>query len=120
MRSVSEVYMHVAGTNYWFLAMLGYQAPPGVNVTKDYKTAAALEKITDKDKVVATVKESFKFLKDVLEKTPDSKLNESMDFFGRPSTIQAVLLMMTTHIPEHLGQAIAYARVNSVVPPWSK
>jgi hypothetical protein len=24
-----------------------------------------------------------------------------------------------THIAEHMGQAIAYARVNAIVPPWS-
>jgi uncharacterized damage-inducible protein DinB len=26
---------------------------------------------------------------------------------------------MANHMHEHLGQAIAYARVNGVVPPWS-
>jgi hypothetical protein len=25
-----------------------------------------------------------------------------------------------THLHEHLGQLIAYARMNNVVPPWSK
>jgi hypothetical protein len=26
----------------------------------------------------------------------------------------------TTHLHEHLGQLIAYARPNKVTPPWSK
>ena len=26
----------------------------------------------------------------------------------------------TTHLHEHLGQLIAYARSNGVVPPWSR
>ena len=39
--------------------------------------------------------------------------------FGQPSTYRRVLLLMTTHCHEHLGQQIAYARANGVVPPWS-
>jgi hypothetical protein len=31
-----------------------------------------------------------------------------------------VLTQIDTHIGEHLGQAIAYARVNGIVPPWSQ
>jgi uncharacterized damage-inducible protein DinB len=120
IRSVSEANMHVAGTTYFFLNMLGHELPKGINITKEYKSTFELEKITEKEKVISTVKESFKYLKDMIEKTPDSKLSESMDFFGTPSSLQSVLLMMTTHIHEHLGQLIAYARVNNVVPPWSK
>jgi hypothetical protein len=31
------------------------------------------------------------------------------------------MLMITLgHLREHLGQSIAYARINGVVPPWSK
>ena len=119
VRSVSEANMHVAATTYWFLNMLGHKLPDGVNITKEYKSTFELEKIIDKEKVIATVKESFKYLKDVIEKTPDAKLQESMDFFGNPSSLQSVLLMMTTHTHEHLGQLIAYARVNGVKPPWS-
>jgi hypothetical protein len=26
---------------------------------------------------------------------------------------------MLNHLHEHLGQSIAYARMNAVVPPWS-
>ena len=31
----------------------------------------------------------------------------------------AVLLQLLAHMNEHLGQSIAYARMNGVVPPWS-
>jgi uncharacterized damage-inducible protein DinB len=30
-----------------------------------------------------------------------------------------MLIFIVPHIAEHLGQAIAYARVLGVVPPWS-
>ena len=37
-----------------------------------------------------------------------------------PATTNAVLIDLETHMAEHLGQAIAYARMNGIVPPWSK
>ena len=42
-----------------------------------------------------------------------------MDFFGRDVTARAVYLRILVHVHEHMGQAIAYARVNGIVPPWS-
>ena len=41
----------------------------------------------------------------------------TLDLF---TTRRAVLAMLDSHISEHLGQLIAYARMNGVVPPWSK
>jgi hypothetical protein len=32
----------------------------------------------------------------------------------------AVMLQLVAHMNEHLGQSIAYARANDVVPPWSR
>jgi len=31
-----------------------------------------------------------------------------------------VLINLETHMAEHLGQAIAYSRMNGIVPPWSQ
>jgi uncharacterized damage-inducible protein DinB len=42
-----------------------------------------------------------------------------MKIFDRESTVQGVLLLCLTHTWEHLGQAIAYARMNDIVPPWT-
>ena len=40
--------------------------------------------------------------------------------FGRDSNYRSILLFLTAHLSEHLGQTIAYARVNGVVPPWNR
>lgn len=40
--------------------------------------------------------------------------NREFDWAG----CAALMLLFDQH--EHLGQSIAYARMNSVVPPWSK
>ena len=45
--------------------------------------------------------------------------NKAVELFGRDSTYRAVFLVIVGHISEHLGQSIAYARMNGVVPPWS-
>jgi uncharacterized damage-inducible protein DinB len=43
-----------------------------------------------------------------------------VDLFGRKTTTRAVYLRILAHMNEHMGQSIAYARMNGVVPPWSK
>ena len=32
---------------------------------------------------------------------------------------RSILLALTSHSHEHLGQLIAYARANNIVPPWT-
>ena len=50
----------------------------------------------------------------------DAQMEKAVDLFGTPSTGRGVLLLTATHAHEHLGQAIAYARMNGIVPPWSR
>ena len=35
------------------------------------------------------------------------------------TTVRGVLLSVVSHEFEHLGQSIAYARMNGIVPPWT-
>jgi hypothetical protein len=51
---------------------------------------------------------------------PDAELNKTVNLMGNDMSKRAVLLMALGHYQEHLGQSIAYARMNGVVPPWSK
>ena len=51
--------------------------------------------------------------------TPDADLDKPVKFFGQPSTVRNVLYIVGTHQHEHFGLTIAYARINSVVPPWT-
>jgi uncharacterized damage-inducible protein DinB len=119
VRSVSEVYMHVAGTNYWFPTMLGGQPPASSGVTSAYRTVPPMEAVTDKAAVVAALRDSFEFLVDFIREAPANRLNEPINMFGTATTYRGVLVETTIHLHEHLGQSIAYARTNGVVPPWS-
>jgi uncharacterized damage-inducible protein DinB len=113
VRSVSEVFMHVAGANYLFPTMVGVKAPSGID-PKMEKT------VTQKAAVIEALKASFAHARAAVEGLSDADMDKDTKFFGRATTYQGVLFTMATHMHEHLGQSIAYARTNGVVPPWSK
>jgi uncharacterized damage-inducible protein DinB len=47
-------------------------------------------------------------------------LGEPTRLYGRELPRWGVLVQLVAHMNEHLGQSIAYARMNGVVPPWSR
>jgi uncharacterized damage-inducible protein DinB len=49
----------------------------------------------------------------------DQNLGGTIDWFGQPATRHKAIVGTVTHLHEHLGQLIAYARSNGVKPPWS-
>ena len=114
VRSVSEVYMHVAGGNYMLPTMIGIKRPEGM-VGRDMEKT-----ITEKAKVVEALKGSFDHVRKAVESVPDSDLDKSVKFFSWEKTERQMLILMLNHAHEHLGQSIAYARMNGVVPPWSE
>lgn len=122
IRSVSEVFKHVAADNYYLTAPFGMDAPDDTGIKlSDYATTGAYEhRAMTKEEVIAELSRSFEHLKGALAAVDQSKLSEPMSVFGAQMTQQRLLVMTTTHLHEHLGQAIAYARMNGVVPPWSR
>ena len=40
-------------------------------------------------------------------------------FFDHQATGEGLYLRLLIHANEHMGQLVAYARMNGVVPPWS-
>jgi len=112
VRSVSEVYTHIAGANYFLATFLGVQPP--ATMPKD------IEKITDKQKVLAELQKSFDRLRAVAKNMTQADLEKPVTMFGNATTQRGVYVTMLNHLHEHLGQSIAYARINGVVPPWSK
>ena len=119
-RTVRQVLLHVAADNYVLPAMLGHTPDPATGITSDYATGVAFEgRNLPKDSVVAELTKSFAFIKQSLATTSPSKLGESVTMFGQPFTGQSAWILSVTHIHEHLGQMIAYARSNGVKPPWS-
>jgi uncharacterized damage-inducible protein DinB len=114
VRSVSEVFMHIANANYFFPTFWGVQVPASVKGQNLEKT------VTEKAKVVQTLKDSFAHLEKAVEGISDEQMAKTFDFFGQQMTTGALLFHAANHEHEHLGQLIAYARMNGVMPPWSK
>ncbi len=122
VRSAGEVFIHVTADNYFLPNAMGLAVPPetGINA-KDYKTVQAFEKRTmTREQILAELDTSFAFLKASMTGTPDAKLTAPLDVFGRTTTHRSLWISTVTHLHEHLGQLIAYARSNNVTPPWSK
>lgn len=122
VRSVGEAFTHVAADNYFLPAALGIAPPASTGISgTDYKTVEAYEKkARSRAEIITEVEQSFAFLKKAMNDTPDAKLDTMQKMFGRESSVRTTWVMTVTHVHEHLGQLIAYARSNNVVPPWSK
>jgi len=112
--SVGEVYTHIARYNYYYLEnSLDVAAPEDVDIEQ-------IESITGKENIVSILRRSIEHVKQSVEEMPDSKFTEEAELYGRTVNGEAVLLQLLTHLSEHVGQSIAYARTNGVVPPWSR
>jgi uncharacterized damage-inducible protein DinB len=110
VRSVSEVYMHIAGGNYALVSFVG---------DKTMVDTRSFERITDKTRVLEELRRSFDYMRDSILGTSDADLDKPIRMFGNDSTERAAFMMALNHLHEHLGQSVAYARMNGVVPPWS-
>jgi uncharacterized damage-inducible protein DinB len=114
VRSVGEVYVHVALGNVFLTSFTGAKTPEGYS--RDMEKS-----VTDKAKVIDTMSKSFDHLKTFATSTSDSDLEKKVKIFGGLEVTQRELMVIIlNHMHEHLGQSIAYARMNGVTPPWSE
>jgi uncharacterized damage-inducible protein DinB len=113
VRSVGEVFLHVAVANFAGPGMIG-AAPPAGFKPQGYETST-----TDKAKIVSALKQSFAHLRRAVLDASDADADKPTQGFTGPTTYRGALLVIHGHLGEHLGQSIAYARVNGVVPPWT-
>jgi uncharacterized damage-inducible protein DinB len=114
VRSISEVLLHIAGSNFNLPRVLGLAPREGM-VDRNYDKST-----TDKVKIVAALRESFRFLRNAIGRLTDADGDKKLSWFDGENTYRGVLYFMARHTGEHTGQLIAYARVNGVVPPWSE
>lgn len=115
VRSVSEVYMHVVQANYAIPAFMGAKPPMSM------QEIGALDKTpADKAKVAQMLTDSYAFAKQAIAGTPDTDLDAEVTLFGNyKMSKRAAMFLVAAHSHEHLGQSIAYARMNNITPPWT-
>jgi uncharacterized damage-inducible protein DinB len=110
----AQVYAHVARYNYYYpTSAMGVAAPAGLGLD-------TLERMTDKAQIVALLRQSGEFVRQAARAMPAEQLARQTRLYGRDVQQWAVLFQLLAHMNEHLGQSIAYARMNGVVPPWSQ
>jgi uncharacterized damage-inducible protein DinB len=114
VRSVGQVFLHVAQGDSSIPSFLGVKRMDGISRDSE-KT------VTDKAQIVDLLKKAIANAKSAATAITDADLDRKYKTFGgNEMTGRQVLTLILNHMHEHLGQAIAYARMNGIVPPWSK
>lgn len=115
VRSISEVLLHIAAANFNIPRNIGTQPPQGF-------TAAGYEKSeTDKAKIIRMLTDSFAHLRKAVLAISDTDADKTLKWFGgSENTYRGILLFITKHSAEHLGQTIVYARMNGITPAWTE
>ena len=114
VRSVGEVFTHITVANYGIARALRTPPPAGY----DSKAIPAVS--NDKLKVLQAMKESFAQFRKAILALNDGDADKAQDMFNRHTTLRGSFIAITGHFGEHLGQSIAYARLNGIVPPWTE
>jgi uncharacterized damage-inducible protein DinB len=112
VRSTSEVLMHVAITNFYLLSVTGPAMP-------DDLTSNEMEKsVTRKSEVISWLKRSLDAVQKGRANLKAGDLARKVKVQGRDATVDGMYLRIIVHANEHMGQLVAYARMNGIAPPW--
>jgi len=111
VRSVGEAFVHLGTGNYFLLSFLGGSKPEGFDEMD--------KKLTKKAEIIDFIKKSYDDAKKFIATLKMEDLEKPVDFFNNKSNGRRMLFLTLYHSHEHLGQEIAYARMNGIVPPWS-
>ena len=113
VRSTSEVLMHIAIANFGLLTATGKKMPPDL-------TNSSAKTITDKAQVIDWLKRSLDAVKTAHAHATPAELAKHVEIDNRHATVDGIYLRILVHANEHMGQLVAYARMNGVTPPWSE
>jgi hypothetical protein len=117
-RSFHDVFAHVAAEGNTETAMFGGQLPAGSLADFDAEEAR-LRKLSD-DQLIATVETSLQSLSGTLAELSLDRMNTTITYYGQPTLPRIATTYTLNDLHEHLGQLVSYARMNQIVPPWSK
>ncbi len=113
VRSVGEVYLHVAQANYGLPGFMGVAPPEG------YKFEGYDTSMSKKADIQKALHDSFEHMEKAFMSASDADMDKSIDVMGNKMSERATFMLLLSHVHEHLGQSIAYARMNGVTPPWT-
>jgi uncharacterized damage-inducible protein DinB len=112
-RSFAEVFLHVAGERYGILSLMGAEKPAGFD-------GKAFEKsTTDKARIIEELQKSWEFTKKTISGMSNADFAKLVPKLGPQANQGDVVYILVGDAHEHMGQLVAYARVNGIVPPWT-
>ena len=106
--------MHIALSNYYLLSITGPQMPAGL------KSAGMEKTVTAKAEVIDWLKRSLEAVKSAHAGVTSAGLQRKVKVMGRDAAVDGMYLRIIVHANEHMGQLVAYARMNGIAPPWSE
>jgi uncharacterized damage-inducible protein DinB len=112
-RSFAEVLLHVAGERYGILGLMGAEPPQG------FDRKAFEKSTTDKTQIIAELNESWQFSQKTISGINNADFAKLLPKLGPQANEGDVVYILVADAHEHLGQAVAYARENGIVPPWT-
>jgi uncharacterized damage-inducible protein DinB len=112
-RSFAEVFLHVAGERYGILSLMGAEKPAGF----DGKTFE--KSTTDKARIIEELQKSWEFTKKTISGMSNADFAKLVPKLGPQANQGDVVYILVGDAHEHMGQLVAYARVNGIVPPWT-
>jgi uncharacterized damage-inducible protein DinB len=113
VRSTCEVFMHIAMTNFYLLSITGTRMPA------DLKSLDMEKSVTAKAEAIGWLKRSLEAVKDARASLKPGDFQRKVKIGDRDATVDGMYLRIIIHANEHMGQLVAYARFNGIVPPWS-
>ena len=113
VRSINELFLHVAAAGFNFPTLKGTAPFPGFDA-KDFEKSTS-----DKAKIVDWLNKSFTYAVASVQSMSNADFAKLLPKLGPDANEGDVVYLMVVHFHEHLGQSIAYARANGIVPPWT-
>jgi hypothetical protein len=74
---------------------------------------------TDRAQIVAELNKSWEFTKRAINGMTNADFAKLLPKLGPQANAGDVIYILVADAHEHLGQAVAYARENDIVPPWT-
>ena len=104
--------MHIAMTNFFLLSVTG---PP---MPKDLNSNELEKSVTGKADVLNWLRRSLEAVPRGRSNVKPGDLHRKIKIDGRDANVDGIYLRIIIHANEHMGQLVAYARVNGIAPPW--
>ena len=119
MRSVGGLFAHVVIDNYKAVEALDQGLPtPPAGLHSTFQSESILALAENKPRLLEELKNSFAHLRTRILQMSDADGDKSQRMMNRQTTSRGALQIVDRHLGEHLGQAICYAQINGLVPPW--